>query len=244
MYYYIFEPSSNYLQRRLKEQVRRKVGALGISGEIASPNPARTIEELIKQAFTKKYRTIVAVGSDHFINKVASMLVGTNAVFGAIPLNKKSEIANLIKVENINEAVLALRQRKITPFSLGEIVPAKYFLTKALIQNPRSLTFKITVDDFALKAQISDLIIQRNNKLQLTFWNKEKAPSPLLKIFFWLFALKPKIPETTTLSGGEIILEATNNIGIYVEDEMLSRLPCKLRIVPQALQLITLRGKL
>jgi diacylglycerol kinase family enzyme len=92
MYYYIFESAKNTSQKNLHEKIKDYLGFLGIAGETMTVSPARSVEELTQMGIEKKYSTIVAVGGDVLINKIASLIQGTEIVLGIIPIEASEQI--------------------------------------------------------------------------------------------------------------------------------------------------------
>jgi len=63
MYYYLFEPKPEG-KDLIYTRAKNLINLHGISGEMATPGPNQSLEELVTRAADKGYNTIVAVGGD------------------------------------------------------------------------------------------------------------------------------------------------------------------------------------
>ncbi|MBI2263203.1 hypothetical protein HY373_01535 [Candidatus Berkelbacteria bacterium] len=245
MYYYIFEPEKKFRRTLANRQLRRLLFREGITAEIATPNPARDLAEILETASQRKFSTIVAVGEDAFLNKVASAFRQTEpinrTVLGFIPYELKGEIASFLGIANLNEAVLALKRRRLKKIYLGKI-NQNYFLTTVGLTLSKPALFQLNIDGLELKTALSHLTIKRSDKLSINFWNKNTLPHPVLGLFYWLFGKKIK-PDVTVLSGRLIKIKAPS--GITLEGgEIEAKTPLSVELDNFPLQIIVLRSKI
>ena len=119
MYYYIFD-IKRCKNKTLVTDIKSYLSSLGISGEFTYPSAAYTTEELVDLGISKKYNTIVGIGSDDLANSIASRLCGRQEAMGMIPLEASEELMSLIGAKTWREGAENLRYRKITNIKIGK----------------------------------------------------------------------------------------------------------------------------
>lgn len=123
MYFYIFDYFLNK-DRYAKElsKISLSLTDLGILGEEARITPVRKVDDLVKEAVQKGYKTIVAIGDDstahNVINAVARL--DEEIYFGFIPV-RHSYIASLLGIPEGEAACQVVSQRKLEKIDLGKI---------------------------------------------------------------------------------------------------------------------------
>ena len=153
MYYYIFEPPQGSKEHERNAQIKELLSTLGIAGEMVTPIPGRSIEQLVNLAITKRYSTVVAVGGINLINQTARALEPYDAVFGIIPTIEQGDISQLIKVSDWKNAAEQLKRRRFRLFHQGVLNGQTYFLTPATIHVPEECAFTLDTPEFTLKGQ-------------------------------------------------------------------------------------------
>ena len=131
MYYYIFDPSQGAKEYERSAQIKELLSNLGIAGEMTSPAPGKSVEDLVELAVAKRYSTIVAVGGMELINRVARALEPHDVVFGIIPTQAHPDISRLIGVDDWKSAAEQLKLRRWKNIRLGIINDTICFLTPA-----------------------------------------------------------------------------------------------------------------
>lgn len=242
MYYYIFEQTKTYSERNQQNRIKDIIGMLGIAGEITTVSPARTIEELANMGMAKGYSTIIAVGSDKLINKVASLIQGTDFVLGIVPINASDFIHELIRTYDIKEACESLRFRYVQNRDIAMIEPNKYFLTEATIFSPKPMLAKIDLDQASLQATFTKMAISRD--LHLAIEDKSKSPGSVIRSLYWFLGKKTKDIHPSVFSSKRIKIDTSQPAPLIVSDEILAKTPLVAKLKPKALKLITVRGKM
>ena len=127
---------------------------------MAVSSPARSAEEVAEMALERGYTTIVAVGGDLMVNRLANVLAGTQAALGVIPYELSNDLSQLFFGQDLKTACQGLRQRKTSFIDLGTIAPDKYFLSDISLRLEKPVKINIDVDDqFTLAAKIYNLNI-------------------------------------------------------------------------------------
>ncbi len=190
MYYYILDYIQNPKFNNFQKNLRQILTNLNISGEMAVSSPARGAEEIAEMALDRGYTTIVAVGGDLLVNRLANVLAGSQAALGAIPYNLSGELTNIFCGQDVKTACQALRQRKTTMIDLGLIAPNKYFISDISIHTEKPVRLKLEVDnEYALTADIFDLNINRQLDVQFytgktqistSWWSRKSQNDDLL----------------------------------------------------------------
>lgn len=244
MYYYIFEQPKNRAATKTQEYVRDLLGVNSISGEYVTVSPARTTEELVEMGLDKNHSTIVAVGSDRHINRVAAKLHSNKkCVLGIIPINASFLILQLIGLEkeDFKEACLILKYRKIKEINMGFIEPNKYFLTQAEIQSPKSTLANITVinsdfDSYQSDISMTEIIISRNLFVFIT--DKNLGPKFWEKSWNWLVGKKIPDIESSMLRGKKIKIATSAPIPVIIDNEIVAKTPIVASLQSKALKII------
>src|SRR5688500_15715671 len=103
MYYYIVDPPQSAQTPKIAQRLQELITPMGISGEIGIASPARSAEELTYMGVDKGYTTIVAVGGEHLVNIISSIVINESKeriAIGIIPLDAGRIIPLLIGVAN------------------------------------------------------------------------------------------------------------------------------------------------
>ena len=138
MYYYLFEPPEGPKDFERTSQIKEYLSNLGIAGEMNTPQPGKTVEDLVELAVAKRYSTIIAVGGMELINRTAQAILEHDLVFGIIPNNEHPDITRLIGVSDWKSAANQLKRRRFQLVQMGNINGQYSFLTPANIEIPSS----------------------------------------------------------------------------------------------------------
>lgn len=214
MYYYILDyiqtPKFTNFQKNLKQLLSN----LNISGEMAVSSPARTVEEITEMAIDRGYTSIVGVGGDLMVNRIANVMAGTQAALGVIPYDLSQELADLFCGQDVKNACNALRQRKTTFIDLGLVHPNKYFLSDISINTEKPAHLKMEVDqEFAITAEIFDLNITRELDIEL-------STEPIQASTSWWSRKRVNDLAITNLKAQKSLhLHTTSPISVYINHD-------------------------
>lgn len=246
MYYYVYETTRNSTNRKIQEKIKRLVIGLGISGEQVTPNPARSIDELIDIGVTKGYSTIVAVGSDVFANKVVSSLLNQKSpeadkiVFGYIPTDLvNSMLASIIGISSLDQAVQALRYRHLKMISLAVVIPNKFFLIPLLIKYGQAFDASIRVPEFIAESKATTLTISPDIYVN---WDDESQGQGLIQSFIKnIFGSSKPKTSPSHIKTDTLDLKTNPSLPVLLGDEIIAKTPIRVKALPDYLQIIVNR---
>ncbi len=243
MYYYITEPQRSRADQLLLEQTRELLTNLGISGEFVTTSPARSIEELAELGVAKRYSTIVAIGSDRLINEVATLLAGTEYIFGAIPLQNPTALQLVSGVGSLAEAAEALKYRRVRQTAIARIEPNKYFLTDIHLATKTAIPVQLTLDTARLFLAVTSLRIAGSGVILA---DNALAVGSLPQQWFGRL-LGHRIQREQYRSrfhATRITVETDQNYPVTLGQEVIARTPLAIEVIPGVLKLITKRDRL
>lgn len=242
MYYYIFESAKNASQKNLQEKIKDYLGFLGIAGETVTVSPARSVEELTQMGLDKKYSTIVAVGGDILINKIASRIQGTEIVLGIIPINASELICKKIGAYDYKTACENLRYRRTKQLDLAFIEPNKYFLTSANIITNKATPCTMEIDDCQISSTFTQIAISSN--LTLMIIDETRDNNFFAKTLNWLSGKETPESNISILKGKKIKINTTESLPVLINDEIVAKTPISVRTKFKALKIIVERDKI
>lgn len=242
MYYYIFESAKNTSQKNLHEKIKDYLGFLGIAGETMTVSPARSVEELTQMGIEKKYSTIVAVGGDVLINKIASLIQGTEIVLGIIPIEASEQINKKIGAFDYKTACDNLRYRRTKLLDLAFIEPNKYYLTSANIITNKATPCTIEVDDCHINTNFTQIAISAN--LTIMIIDETQDGNFLTKAWGWLSGKEAPESNVSILKGKKIKINTTESIPVLINSEVVAKTPISVRTKFRALKIIVERDKI
>jgi diacylglycerol kinase family enzyme len=224
-----------------------KIRLTGISGEIAQATPLRTVEELTEVGLTKGYSTIIAVGSDSFINKVAHFLINLSLaqdrkqiVMGAIPTDfSTSSMAKILNVSSLDEAIESLRQRHLKMYDVAFIEPNKFFILPIEIYKNKPFYTIVSTKNYSVKSLVNKIKITPSLKCHIQDV-KSVATLPR-RIVSYLFSRPIKNRYTSVFQSMTFRIESNELVPINLDDEVLAKTPIRLHTIPRLLQLIVPR---
>jgi diacylglycerol kinase family enzyme len=247
MYYYLFEPTQNSTTKRWQTRLKEKLSNAGIAGEYVTPSPARSIDELVQMGVDKGYSTIVAIGDDLFINKVASYLIvhslkadRDKIVLGLAPTNKQKSFFGQFGVTQSDEVLInTLKTRHLIPTSVGLVQPNKFFLNPIKITRPQPFTSQLITESYRAHLSTTQVTITTEGIVTV-------APLAAKKSFLsYVKNLFGKYDSTqSTFSANQAQLESQEPIPVYLEGEVIAKTPISFQIVPKLLHIIVSRDKL
>lgn len=243
MYYYITEPAKTRAGARSILNAKKILTSLGISGEFAEVSAARSIEELAELGVAKKYSTIVGMGSERLINKLAVLLAGTPYILGAMPIDDFDFMKPINGTSTIEEAAEALKYRLVKEASVMRIEPNKYFFTRAVVNFNKPTLAKIKIEAAEVEAECSQIIISGNG--ELTIKNNHVNNDPTQKIWNWIMGKEQAGVETISkFRGYGLSVQTGNTHPVFVGDEIIARTPMAAQVIPNCLKLIVKRDRI
>ncbi|TSC93430.1 MAG: Diacylglycerol kinase catalytic region [Candidatus Berkelbacteria bacterium Licking1014_7] len=250
MYYYIFQSVGAKNVKKLYEKIKLRISLSGISGEIVQTTPLRTIEEMTELGITKGYHTIVAVGTDEFINKVAHFLINLSLaqnrdkiVFGAIPLNyQDSLMAQLLNVSTVDEAIENLKNRHLRKIDVAFIEPNKFFILPIEISKNKPFFTMITTKNYCAKSLVDKVKITPSLKLMLK--DIGIGNGFLSKVVSFFKIERPQNHYSTRFSSKTFSIESNELIPVKIGEEVLAKTPVRLHTIPKLLHLIMPRVRI
>lgn len=158
MYYYIFD-LKKCKKRSLIADIKSYLSVLGISGEFTYPSAAYTTKELVELGLSKKYNTIVGIGSDEIANEISGVLCGRSEAMGMIPVEASEDLCQLIGTRIWKEACDNLRFRRISEMKIGKTANGGSFLTTLHLDLKAPADITIEFRDFIAQAKVKELMI-------------------------------------------------------------------------------------
>ncbi len=250
MYYYIVDSVVTSNEKKKLDDIKAILANLGIAGEWAMASPARTVEEHLELAFTKGFTSIVGIGNDALINRVASsMLIHhyDQAALGAIPLERDQKFWSIIGASTTNQACQILRERLTTPIDIVELKKGKAFITQAEMHLDDPVAFQLIYNDCDLRGHCTDMSISPGGEVKIWDRSLQKTTKSVASGFF-----------NRLMSGGvsndqlSLTQFQSNNwefatetpVPIIVDGETATETPVHVKIRRKALNLIVNRAKI
>jgi len=247
MYYYIFD-IKRCKNKSLVTDIKSYLSALGISGEFTYPSTAYTTEELVELGISKKYNTIVGIGSDDLANSIASHLCGRPEAMGMVPLEASPELCSLIGAKTWREGAENLRYRKITNMKIGKTANGNGFLTdlELGLKGPTEVTIEFR--DYLVQAKITKLVISNFNPeikkigpdfLDVVFESVAPEQNVISRLSNFLGLSKEKQNASFSLFRGRSLrLFTSSQIPLTVKGQQIAKTPQLIETSDEDLRLI------
>jgi len=260
MYYYIFEPAKNNKEINLQEDIKAILQKDQVAGEFVTLSLAENPDDLAKIGLRRGYSTIVAVGSDSLINRIASSLINTDYALGAVPTNSNSSILKMINVKDYSEACQALPARKIARIDTIIINQNHSLISKAKIRTKNEKQELIKVDfngHFQTEVRLPEIVISNigisSNRSKITaayqdglldiyIPAKSQVKGGILSIFSRL-KQEPK-SQGSIFHPKKVKISSQKKIEVIFDDKPINTsTPFQIEVVNSSLNLITKREK-
>lgn len=245
MYYYIFESAKSSKTRSLYEKIRSYIVEYGIGGEIAVASPARTAEELTQMGLEKGYTTFVAVGSDHEVNRVLTVLQNSpyarEIAFGVVPTNPESTLNQLIKAANVREACEALKYRRVISCDLAFIEPNRFFLTPAHLAIKGPTKIDLTADWWQIVAYVDQFTVFPDLTIEFTAPGKQKYGKRFMS---WLLGHAPEDRTRSVFHPKTVLINSPKTLGLAIDNILIAKTPLTIYRKQNVLRLIVKRDKI
>jgi diacylglycerol kinase family enzyme len=238
MYYYILESPSNRAIRQTYQRLRDILTNLGIAGEMVASSPARAPEELAAMGIEKGYSTIVAVGGDYHIHRVATTVMN-RAALGIVPISASEQVTGLLGVKDLRGAAETLKHRRLTLVSTVLIDPGTPLFLEARIAPPKLAKVSLVIDNkvkaFAYFNQAS---VNRELEVRL-----ESSHLTEPRKVMGLFQVGGNVIKSESLFHGRTVRIVTDpELPLLVAGHQVATTPVQLRLLPGSLKVITRRG--
>lgn len=245
MYYYIFENPKNPNQRAFFEKLRDIAREFGIVGEVTQASPARSPEELTKMALEKSYNTIVAIGGDLHVNRIAAEIVRQNVNFqvalGIISTDPESMLYERWGFKKPEEACETLKYRKLEKFDVGLVEPDHYFLTSVKIECKRPSRITLEVDHWKADAIVDRVEVSGNLYILLErFYHEQSA---IKQAVGWLVGKSSVQADRSVFRGRIIRIASSDPQSVLIDTQEITKTPISIYRKPNALNIITRRDR-
>lgn len=242
MYYYIFEPATDPKANEQMAQIKELLSSLGIAGEMTTPGPGKSVEDLILQAVIKRYSTIIAVGKTPLINHVAQAIEPHDVVFGIIPTVSHPDITNLIGVDDFKSAAEQLKRRRFHTIQMGVLSNQSYFLTPCHLDYGLDEEYEIDFPKFKLKGKGGKIkIYPSHNSTELCL--EIEDAQPVKKVGFWqnIFGGEKKDVNHSLLKAEHFKINSAPK-DVMVAESVLASTPISCTLTQKPLKLIIGKG--
>lgn len=245
MYYYIVDLPDGNSAARTAQKLQEIITPMGISGEIAVANPARSAEELAYMGIDKGYTTIIAIGGEELVNNITTILMNESRekiALGVIPINAGGLIPQMVGVTNndLRRAAEVIKQRHLELVDVVQIASKRFMLTEAYIVAPRRV--KLTLDiDQTMKAELEADFAHLSHDLVLTLQAKQQ-PGFLNRAFSFLGSKSTEDFLGSRFHGKQIRIVAHEPLPVMVAGQVVAKTPTTFTKIPGALKLITARA--
>lgn len=238
MYYYILEPPSSRAVRQTHQRLRDLLTNLGIAGEMVMASPARPAEELSAMGVSRGFTTIVAVGADNFINRIAVNLIG-QAVLGIVPVEASSEIEELVGVSSLKEAAEALKYRRLSDCQTVLVAPDTHLFISGVIASTKLAKVSLVLDNRVKAfAYFNRVVINRNLEIKIESTHQTKA-----RRILGLFKVGGELVHSRSSFHARSLRIVTDpELPLTVAGQTVATSPIQMRVQSQSLKVITRRG--
>ena len=128
MYCYIYD---DFVQERKFERelaaIEARITDLGLQGKIVRLALFRHPNEIIEREVALGVKTIVVVGNDETVHKVANAIVDHHMVLGIIPMGTPNSMARILGIPNGVAACDVLTKRNIEKLDAGRVNDHRFF---------------------------------------------------------------------------------------------------------------------
>jgi diacylglycerol kinase family enzyme len=143
---------------RVAEAVEQRLTDLGLNGKIVRLALFRDPDDAIRKEVRSGVKTVVVIGNDQTVHRVADVVVGTGVVLGLIPIGEPQVFAKLLGIPLGVAACDILAQRIVESLDAG-IVNDHRFFTGVCMQQVRA---KVEIDGYHVVMQAPGSVEVRN----------------------------------------------------------------------------------
>lgn len=245
MYYFLFDQIHSSKQRADFEKIKDIAREYQILSASAHISPARSAEELVEDALSKNFTTIVAVGEDTLVNDVVSSIIKLqekeNIVLGIISTDSDSLLYERWGYKTFEEALETLKYRKLEKFTIGMVEPNHYFLSSAKIECNKPTRFIIEIDRFKVEAVLDRLEVSNNLYILLERYGRER--SVLKSTLNWLSGKNTGFADRSVFKGKIIKIDSREKVSVLIGKREVAKTPINVFRKINALNIITKRDR-
>ena len=247
MYYYLYD---DFIQAKRHEKelarIETRLTDLGIAGKISRLALFRDPKELVRDEVVRGVSTIVAVGNDATVGKVLDAITSENVVFGMIPMGSPNQLANLLGVPEGEAACDVLSARIVEAIDVG-VVNGKRFMTGLSVPNFRA---ELTCEGkYRVRAKAGGTLEVRN--LAAETEGHQACANPCDGLLESVIGVRVRNrwnpfrrhTEYSVIPFARGAIKSDASISVFADGEALSGTRFDISITPQALKVITGRGR-
>jgi len=247
MYYYIFDIFTN--QKKYEKQVQKIEGLiteLGINGKIYKLNVLKNLEDIIEEAIDAGAKTVVAVGNDQTVSKIANLLINKKIIMGIIPLGEPNILAGALGIKSHLDGCKIISARKIAKLDVGQ-VNGQYFLL-SVESNDKNITFDFK--NYNIKPLNNNKIMGVYN-MNIDQLNYKSSPSDgLMEVIFapnegsWWQKLTQKKKDNEPIGISVFptkkltIKHKKKPVQINIDRQRVLKTPLEIEVLPKKLSMI------
>lgn len=128
MYCYIYDECVQEKKHaRMVEAIEQRLTDLGLNGKIVRLALFRDPNDAIRKEVLSGVKTVVVIGNDQTVHRVADVVVGTGVVLGLIPVGEPQVFAKLLGIPLSVPACDILAQRIVEPMDAGLVNGHRFF---------------------------------------------------------------------------------------------------------------------
>ncbi len=242
MYFYIFEQPKSISGAKQHTKIKDYLSSIGIPGQYNTASPARSAEEITTMGLERGFNTIVAVGSDHIVNKIAKVVSASDkAVLGVIPTDENQSISRLINTKSWKDACDSLKQRFLTTTKLMYLPPNKFFITDAQIYSQgENLTTLVLDSRCQIQFNFTQIIIHPGMTIEITDNNYRR--NVITKGINWLLGKEIKPNAYSIFHAKKFSITSKKSLFVLVNREIVAKSPFSMEIKEKSLKIITIRS--
>ncbi len=240
MYYYIAESLATSTERQRVEAIKSLLSQLGIAGEFAIASPARSVEEHLELAFAKGFTTIVGIGSDALVSRVAGQMLSRHyekAVLGAIPFQPDQALWQMIGASSLTAHGQALRERRTIFVDALELGRGQAIISPASMLLDRLVRFRLDYNDVQLLGVCRAMTVDPSGEVTL-------RDTPASKGWFSGFfrRIAGSSLAVTRFTADSWRLATERPVQLVIGGQIVAETPFEAKRWPKALKLIIQRA--
>jgi hypothetical protein len=246
MYGYIYDifVSQKKYQRELV-RIENSITDLGMQGHVVRLSLISNVSHAIEDLLSRGVRTIVAVGSDQLLSKIADYAdLLQNTAVAVIPIGSHHLLADLFGVPYGSDACKTLSARMIKHIRLGRI-NRSYFIHSVAVRDSRT---RVRCDDqFVAKATSEDALI---SILKTHEAEEESLPLEDQKLSVFLTPATPKslfkksLPVPSTFIRCQLAeITEPKQLLLVVDGQKQMKTPAIMHVSPTMMKIVVGKGR-
>ncbi|MFZ4648556.1 MAG: diacylglycerol kinase family protein [Patescibacteria group bacterium] len=237
---YIYDDFLNKSKyNRTINRLEIKLTDLGLNGKIVRLGAIKNIHDAVESEIKNGAKTIVAVGNNETVFKVAAAVIEHQALsfipqktlFFIIPVGKEdNSIANSLGIKREEEACNTLLARRIKKIDIG-VAGRNYFIEKAEMESEGVI---LEIDGFTLEIQEKGIvsIINLSEKSNIIGGKIPKPNDGKLDIH-----IKTKSRDESFLSIKSLKIISKGQ-SLFLDDSVEVKTPIELGVIPSGLEIV------